>query len=833
MVECPRCHAVNNDTSRFCGNCAAPLGPSGPEAASLTKTLESPLRVLKPGTLIAGKYRIIEEIGHGGMGIVYRAEDIKLKRDVGLKFLPPLLADSVELRERFLIEAQAAASLSHPNICVIYEVGEDEDRSFIAMEYVEGETLRDKVRKGTLKSEEALAFATQIAAGLAEAHHKGIIHRDIKSANIMITAKGQAKVMDFGLAKLHGGSSLTKSRTTLGTVAYMSPEQARGEDLDARTDLWSLGVVFYEMLTGQLPFKGDHDQTVIHAILHREPTPPSKIQAGLPSGLDDIVRRALAKNATERYQTMEDLREDLEAVAEGLKPLKAKRRTKRTILGLNPAFLLQGALAVLLILFGLNVGGFRDRVFGRKALAEPAIKLAVLPLRNLTGDPAQEFMSDGVTEELTALLGRLNPQSLRLIGRTTVMRYKKGEIPLDQIGRELGVNYILEGSMQREANRIRVSADLIHVGDQTQIWSDTFEQELSGILAVQSQLARSVAKALAVKLLPAEEARLASVRTVNPEAYEAYLKGYSLWRTMKPADLDAAQRFFGQALEKDPSCAPAFAGLAWVWMSRQQREFVPPLEAVPKAKAAALQAILLDDNSPVAHEALAGVLSWGEWDWAGAEPEWKRALELDPNSANAHAYYAHFLAIRGRADEGLRHSELAIKLEPMNALYHGMHAVFLQYLRRYDDVLAAARTALSLQPDLPYALGVFQNVYIIKGMREEQLADQRLRIARDPERLAAFERGLAEAGYEGAQRGIADVLAARYEKGQYGSADGIAHRYLDAGDKDRAIDWLYKAYETHDSSLAYLGNPLWDPLRSDPRFQALLRRIGLPLDVKK
>jgi len=368
------------------------------------------------------------------------------------------------------------------------------------------------------------------------------------------------------------------------------------------------------------------------------------------------------------------------------------------------------------------------------------------------------------------------------------------------------------------------------VADQTQVWADKFERDFSAILAVQGQVAQSVARALAVELLPAEEARLAIVRTVNPEAYEAYLKGSSLWQTLNAVDLDAAQRYFEQALEKDPSYAPAFSGLAWIWLVRGQTGLIVPSEAGPKAKASALQAAGLDDNSAEAHDALANILSWNEWDWAGAEREWKRTLELNPNFANAHAYYAHYLAIMKRAAEAVSHSERALELDPFNPLYHSLYGGVLVGLRRYDDALAAAHKAISIRADTSLAYGVIQRVYLGKGMRKEQLADQRLRIAKDPERVAAFDRGLAEGGYEGAQRAIADVLAARYEKSKNreGLPYGIAMRYLDAGDKDQAIAWLQKAFDTRDQNLPYLGWPDWDPLRPDPRFQALLRRIGLP-----
>jgi serine/threonine protein kinase len=513
-MRCSLCHAENRDDSKFCGNCAAPLGTQahaglGPEADSLTKTLETPVRVLKPGALIAGKYRIIEEVGAGGMGVVYKAEDLKLKRCVALKFLPPHLLDSPELKERFLVEAQAAAALSHPNICTIYEVGEDKSCPYIAMEYVEGETLRDRVRKGPLKTEEAVDIILQVAAGLGEAHGKGIIHRDIKSANIMVTPTGRAKVMDFGLAKLRGGSSLTKSQTTLGTVAYMSPEQARGDKLDQRTDIWSLGIVLYELLSGKLPFQGDHDQTVIYSIIHKEPESLVKIRPALTPELDHVVGQALTKKAADRYQTMEELREDLAAIAGGFKPFRA-RPAGRTVLGLRVSYVYPALAALLALALGLNVGGVRDRLMGRSDSPplshEPEKSIAVLPFINDSPDQENTYFINGVMEEILNNLQRI--KSLRVISRTSVEQYRERKKSIREIAEELGVNYIVDGSAQQYGNNFRLRTQLIMAAGETQLWGESFQQKITNvedIFDIQTQIAESIAAELRAVISPEEK----------------------------------------------------------------------------------------------------------------------------------------------------------------------------------------------------------------------------------------------------------------------------------------------------------------------------------------
>jgi TolB-like protein/Tfp pilus assembly protein PilF/predicted Ser/Thr protein kinase len=790
-------------------------------------TILQPTTFMSKERILAGKYRIIEPIGRGGMGVVYRAEDIKLERTVALKFLPAELTENPEARERFIREAKAAAALSHPHICTVHEINEEGNEPFIVMEYVEGQSLKEKIQKGALEQAEALDIAVQVAEGLEDAHRKGIIHRDIKPGNIMVTDKGTAKVMDFGLAKVFGASLITKEAKTMGTAAYMSPEQAQGQSVDHRTDIWSLGVVLYEMLTGQLPFKGEFEQSMIHSILNHEPEPLIELCPSLPKEAQNVVLTALAKNPANRYRTMEELRADLEAVVDGLKPLKA-RPLRGRILGIRKLFAYAG-LGLLAILFSLNIGGLRDRFLGRSASPGRAFKLAVLPFENLTGDPEQEYLSDGMTQEMISQLGSLHPERMSVIARASVMRYKKAGTPIDQIGRDLGVEYVLEGSARREGDRVRISAELIQVRDQTQLWAETYEREISGILALQSDVAGRVAEALALKLLPSEQARLGKVRAVNPEAYEAYLKAIHHRETMTREGFEAAEQYLNLALEKDPNYAAAWALMARVWTSRQQMGVVPSKEAFAKARAAALKALALDETEAEAHRALAAILTWGDWDWETAEREWNRAFELDPGSAEALASVSHFLMNMGRLEEATAKIERALELDPFNVKVQSFYAYELFYVRRYDDAIAAARKAMSIQPGAPLALTALTGALFMKGMYDELMAIEEERWAEDPELIEALEKGYAEAGYPGAKRRHADVLAARFGKPDGVTAYALANLYAQAGDKDRVIEWLEKAYEARDGNVPYIGGwPLFDLVHSDPRFQDLVRRVGLP-----
>jgi len=796
--------------------------------------------VLTPGTRV-GEFEVLAPLGAGGMGEVYRARDPRLEREVALKVLPATTETDDTARKRLLREARLASKLNHPNICTIYEVGEAEGQAHIAMELVSGNALSERLANQRMRTDEVLRLGRQMAGALAHAHDNGVVHRDFKSGNVVITPEGRAKVLDFGLAARVGDQELTEATTysvdslelsgkIVGTLAYMAPEQLRGEAADARSDIWALGVVLYEMASGVRPFKGRTGFELSSAIFSATPEPlPPGLGGAIPTQLQMVIDRCLEKDPVRRYQNAGEVRAALETARS-----TTIGTTRSVVLPAMPGrrwlFAVAGVAVVLAVLAVLDVGGMRRLLLGGGSGQVRAIRMAVLPFVNLSGDSEQEYLSDGFTQEMITQLGRLHPQGLSVIARTSVMRYKGGDTPIDQIGRELSVDYVLEGSTHREEGRIRIAADLVYVGDQTQLWADSYERELAGILVVQSEVAQRVAEALALELLPAERARLAAARPVDPEAHEAYLRGIHQIGLLTPEGLKTAKRYFELALEKDPEFSPAYAGLTRYWMSSRQMAIVDTEVAGREAKAVALKAVELDDNSAEARAVLASVKTWADWDWVGAETEWLRALELDPNHAATHNSFSHFLAITGRLEEAIQHGERALELDPFNAKNSGFHTVTLYFNRRYDDALAAADATFAIQPDQWVASWTRQYVYFSKGMHDELLNDQRQRVTQDSEAGQVFEKGLAEGGFEGAQRAIADLAVERRETsgGNLPSSSGIARFYLWAGDHEKAIHWLERAYEDRNPDLPYLGMPLYDPIRSDPRFVKLARRMGLP-----
>ncbi len=822
-IKCPKCHFDNPETQKFCGDCGTKLTSLEEVPFSQTRTLRPSPKTLAKGNTLAGKYSIIEPIGKGGMGVVYKAEDIRLKRNIALKFLPAEVLEYPEARERFIREARATAALSHPHICTIHEINEEEAEPFIVMEFIDGQSLRQKIAGKPMDQSQALDIAMQAAEGLNEAHKKGIVHRDIKPGNIMITTAGQVKIMDFGLAKVLGESLLTKEAMTMGTAAYMSPEQVRGEILDHRTDIWSLGVVLYEMLTGQFPFKGDSEQSLMYGIVHKEQEPISKTQAGISKELENVIHTALAKNSAERYQSMGDFLGDLKAVAEGLKPLKAKTKLFRgKILGLRKIHAYAG-LSGLIVLFALAM------IFLIPERGHAYESIAVLPLENLSGDPQQEYFSDGIHEALITDLTQVGGLK-RVIARNSVMRFKGTKTPLSKVAHELKVDGLITGAVLRSGDRVRVTAQLINPKTEAQLWAQSYERDLRDVLALQNNIVSAITREVKVQLTPQEETRLASARQVNPEAYDAYLKGMFEWYKLSRQGIDSALKYFELALEKDLEFAPAYAGIAKTWMAYMQQGFLPYDEVTPEVKAAALKALELDSTLAEVHFALAGISTWGDWDWLGGERAFRRAIELNPKYPDARIYYSHFLNTMKRPREAMEQAERALELDPLNTLFQGLYGMDLMFARRYDEAIVVLRNVLKTSPNDAIALSTLRSAYHMKHMYNEALETWKASYAAkgDHEAEEALDRGYVEGGYQGALRRAAETLAER-SKTTFVTPWQIATLYTRAGMNKEAIDWLEKAYQNHDGNMPYISmDPIFDPLRNEHRFQDLLQRMKLP-----
>ncbi len=811
-------------------------------------------------------YRIIEKLGGGGMGVVYKAEDTTLGRIVALKFLPEELAQDRKILERFRREARAASAINHPNICTVHEIGEHEGQPFLVMEMMEGHTLKHvisgaaassaakKTAMGTskLQLDTLLDLATQIGDGLEAAHAKGIIHRDIKPANIFVTARGQAKILDFGLAKLAGPVSpqgtgdediaataepLTSTGMAVGTFNYMSPEQVRAEEVDQRSDLFSFGLVLYEMATGQRAFAGDSVGLIFDSILNRTPTPPCRLNPELPPKLESIITKALEKDRKLRYQTAADLKADLQRlkrdtesarVGAGLAPPSRAQQAaplqKRWLIALA-ATAIVGLMAVLL---ALNVAGLRDRLMSavgaRRAVPSPKIEsLAVLPLENLSGDPQQEYFADGMTEALIADMGKIS--SLRVISRTSVMQFKaarpKGGIR--EIAQQLNVDAVVEGSVMRAGDRVRITAQLIQAETDRHLWAETYDRDLRDVLTLQSEVARAIAHEVQVKLTPQEQTRLARTRPVNPEAYEAYLKGKFYLNQFTPEGFRKGLAFLNQAIEKDPANPSSYAALA-LGYSLIGHEAVP--DAFQRAKAAIQKALELDPNLAEAHEALAEVKLYQEWDLPGAEQAFLRVLSLNPNLPEAHAHYSWYQLVVGRRYEAIAGMTRAREIDPLTPLWSAWLGWQYWWIGQRDEGIAQARKSLELNRNFPWGLYVLGGVLAEKGMYPEAIAAHQKAAASTPALRWGLGYTYAVAGRKDEARMIASELRKRPEPMD---TWGLAQIYTALGEKDEAFRWLETGYERRFSWMIGLElEPAFKPYHSDPRFQDLLRRMSFP-----
>jgi len=785
-------------------------------------------------TLMSGQkllhYRILDQIGAGGMGVVYRAHDERLDREVALKVLPAGdLADDTA-RKRFREEALALSHLNHPNVCTIYEIGEDDGQTFIVMEYVKGGSLSTLVRSGGLPAETVYRYGSQIADALAHAHDHGLLHRDLKSGNVMVTPEGRIKVLDFGLAKrMHQSDpqtvtqtkdALTEAGTVLGTLQYMAPETLRGDPADARSDIWALGAVLYEMTSGALPFRGQTPFAVSSAILNDA---PAEMPASVPAGLRSVIQRCLVKDQGQRYQTAAEVRAVLEAApstasAAVVKPVGASRS--------RWALAAIGALALLAAaLIGLNAGRIRDRLAGKAG--PPRIEsIAVLPLDNFSHDPEQEFFADGMTEQLIADLSKI--RALRVISRTSVMQYKGKSKPLPEIARELNVDAVVEGSVLRSGNKVRITAQLLYAPKDQHLWAESYERDLRDVLAMQGEVARDVANQIRITVTPQEQIRLGSRRQVDPEVYQLTLRGQYYSKRGTLAETERGIQYFQQAIEKDGTYAPAHAGLAFAYSSLTP-DHSSPREVMPRAKAEALRAIELDETLSEAHTALAVVRMYYDWDWIAAERELRRAIELNPSSADAHDQYGNYFCALAQFEPSIAESRRARDLDPLSVVIYFDLLTNLVSSRRYDETIEECRRGIDRDPNFSFGYAVMGMAYSQKGQFPEAIAALEKAIQLDPnwhgELFLAHVR--AAAGDKAEARKILSKVEALSRK-QYVCAYEIATVHVTLGDNDTAYKWMQKGVKEQCDCLVWLKSEPWmDSFRSHPRYLELLKRVGL------
>ena len=826
-MKCPKCQSDNPETSRFCAECGALLQQTEEIPVAQTETLQTPVKELTTGSAFAGRYQIIEELGKGGMGRVYKVFDAEVKEKVALKLLKPEIAAGRETIERFRNELKFARKIRHKNVCQMFDLAKEENTYYITMEYVCGEDLKSMIRMSKrLSVGTAVDLAKQVCEGLAEAHKLGVVHRDLKPQKIMIDREGNARIMDFGIARSLRGKGITGAGVMIGTPEYMSPEQVEGKDIDQRSDIYSLGVILYEMVTGRVPFEGDTPFTIGMKHKSEIPKDPKELNAQIPEDLSELILRCLEKNKEKRYQSASELCVELEKIEKGIPTTERETPARRpfTSKEITVTFNLKKLIIPVLLVLAIIIAGVIAGRFILKKHGAPTLSvghsIGVLPFADLSSAKDHEYMCDGISETLINALSSI--KDLHVPARTSAFSFKGKDVDVREIGKKLNAETVLEGSVQVSGNRLGITAELVNVADGFQLWSEGYERGVDDIFAIQDEIAQTIVKTLKIKLLGEKEATLVKRYTESREAYDLYMRGLYFLDKRGETNLKKAVNCFQEAIGKDPTYALAYAGLSETFATIGDWNYLPADEAFPKAREAAQQALEIDNSLAEAHCALGQVKYIYDWDWPGAEVEFKRAISLNPNYAVVHKEYGEFLTKLGRFDEALQEMKKAQELDPLSLVILAIGGWPLHYSRQYDQAIEQNKKVLAMDQNFEPAQLYLAQTYLAKGMHEEAL--KYFKKLNDPYRIGisyAKMDKIAEA------RQVLESLIVR-SKQEPQLCFSISILYFALGEYDRGFQWLEKACEQRNNSMVFLKvEPLFDSVRSDPRFKALLKKVGL------